>query len=94
VERCPSCGGQVASCECDFVGDAEGADAADDGSGEGHPDAAPRRYPKPKWRDLTSSEKAHLRARIEAGDSDIYALAAEFGCSSSQVAGIKAAMHR
>jgi hypothetical protein len=24
VERCPSCGGQFVSCDCDFVGDAEG----------------------------------------------------------------------
>lgn len=62
--------------------------------GLGHPGAAPRRYPEPKQRELTSGEKAHLRARIEAGESDIYALAAEVGCSSSQVAGIKAAMHR
>lgn len=26
VERCPSCGGQVASCFCDFVGDEGEAD--------------------------------------------------------------------
>jgi hypothetical protein len=53
-----------------------------------------RRYPEPKRRDLAKEEKAELRARIEQGDGDIYALAAEFRCSSSQVAGIKAAMNR
>ena len=53
-----------------------------------------RRYPEPKQRDLTTEEKSQLRTRIEKGDTDIYALAAEFGCSASQVAGIKAAMHR
>ncbi|HJT78750.1 MAG TPA: hypothetical protein VJ739_16215 [Gemmataceae bacterium] len=54
----------------------------------------PRQYPERKQRDLTDDEKAQLRARIERGDADIYALAREFGCSASQVAGIKAAMHR
>lgn len=53
-----------------------------------------RKYPEPKQRDLTEAEKVELRARIERGDGDIYALAQEFGCSASQVAGIKAAMHR
>lgn len=53
-----------------------------------------RKYPEPKQRDVTDHEKSQLRARIEAGDADIYALATEFGCSASQVAGIKAAMHR
>lgn len=53
-----------------------------------------RKYPEPKQRDLTDDEKSQLRARIERGDADIYALATEFGCSASQVAGIKAAMHR
>lgn len=53
-----------------------------------------RKYPEPKQRDLTAEEKSRLRARIEQGDADIYALATEFGCSASQVAGIKAAMHR
>jgi transposase-like protein len=51
-----------------------------------------KKYPDPKERDLTEDEKAQIRARIEAGDGDIYALAREFGCSSSQVAGIKAAL--
>ena len=53
-----------------------------------------RKYPEPKQRDLTDDEKSQLRVRIERGDADIYALATEFGCSASQVAGIKAAMHR
>jgi hypothetical protein len=54
----------------------------------------PKRYPAPKQRDLTDAEKSQLRGRIEQGDADIYALAVEFGCSASQVAGIKAAMRR
>jgi hypothetical protein len=53
-----------------------------------------RKYPEPKQRDLTEAEKAKLRARIERGDGDVFTLADEFGCSASQVAGIKAAMHR
>lgn len=57
-------------------------------------DPEPRKYPESKLRDLTEAEKLALRARIERGDADIYALADEFGCSASQVAGIKAAMHR
>ena len=52
-----------------------------------------RRCPEPKLRDLTADEKSRLRTRIEQGDSDIYVLAAEFGCSASQVAGLKAGMH-
>jgi transposase-like protein len=51
-------------------------------------------YPERKRRDLSDEEKARLRARIERGEQDIYRLATEFHCSSSQVAGIKAAMHR
>ncbi len=53
-----------------------------------------RQYPEPKERELTDDEKQQLRERIERGDADIYALAREFGCTSSQVAGIKAAMNR
>jgi transposase-like protein len=53
-----------------------------------------RRYPEPKRRELAESEKVQLRARIESGHGDVYRLAREFGCSPSQVAGIKAAMHR
>jgi hypothetical protein len=57
-------------------------------------ESKPRRYPEQKQRELSDEEKAQLRARIERSDGDIYALAGEFGCSPSQVAGIKAAMHR
>jgi hypothetical protein len=46
----------------------------------------PRKYPEAKQRDLTETEKTELRARIELGDADIYALASEYGCSASQVA--------
>jgi hypothetical protein len=53
-----------------------------------------REYPEPRDRELTDEEKSQLRGRIERGDADIYALAREFGCTSSQVAGIKAAMNR
>ncbi len=57
-------------------------------------EAEERKYPEPKQRDLAAEEKSQLRARIESGDADVYLLAREFGCSASQVAGIKAAMHR
>lgn len=53
-----------------------------------------RQYPEPKERELTENEKRQLRDRIGCGNSDIYELAREFGCTSSQVAGIKAAMNR
>jgi transposase-like protein len=55
-----------------------------------HPE---QEYPEKKQRELTDAEKAHLRERIDRGE-DYAALAREFGCSTSQVAGIKAAMHR
>jgi transposase-like protein len=51
-------------------------------------------YPEPKQRDLSETEKAQIRERIKKGDDDIYELAREFGCSSSQIAGVKAALHR
>lgn len=53
-----------------------------------------RRYPDPKQRELSDEEKQQLSERLDGGDTDIYQLAEEFGCSSSQVAGIKAAMSR
>jgi hypothetical protein len=53
-----------------------------------------RRYPESKQRELTDEEKDQLRARIERGEGDSYQLAREFGCSPSQVAGIKAWMNR
>jgi transposase-like protein len=55
-----------------------------------HPE---QEYPEKKQRELTDAEKAQLRERIDRGD-DYATLAQEFGCSTSQVAGIKAAMHR
>ena len=51
-------------------------------------------YPERKRRELTQEEKEGLRRHIEAGDDDIYKLSGKFACSSSQVAGIKAALHR
>jgi len=54
-------------------------------------------YPEKKSRDLSEQEKETIRTRIDAGErtkEDTYQLALEFGCSSSQVAGLKAAMKR
>jgi hypothetical protein len=54
-------------------------------------------YPQKKAHDLSDQEKETIRTRISAGEctkEDTYNLASEFGCSSSQVAGIKAAMNR
>ena len=51
-------------------------------------------YPQTKVRELTETEKAQLRARIESGDADIYKLAGELQCSPSQVAGVEAALRR
>lgn len=47
-------------------------------------------YPEQKSRELDATEKQAIRGRLDSGESDIYKLAQEFGCSSSQVAGIKA----
>ena len=68
--------------------------AALEGGGGAAPTPKPRQYPERKQRELTEAEKQQLRERIERGASDVYALAREFHCSSSQVAGIKAAMSR
>jgi hypothetical protein len=57
-------------------------------------DGQQRRYPEPKQRELTDDEKEQIRQRIKRGEEDTYQLAQEFACSSSQVAGIKAAMNR
>jgi hypothetical protein len=56
--------------------------------------AAKWRYPERKERELSQEEKEAIRTRIQQGEGDIYQLAQEFGCSSSQVAGIKAAINR
>jgi hypothetical protein len=51
-------------------------------------------YPVRKQRDLSEEETRHIRQRIEMGEIDIYKLAEEVGCSPSQVAGVKASLHR
>jgi len=51
-------------------------------------------YLEPKQRELSETEKAQIRERIQQGDDNIYKLAQECACSSSQIAGIKAALHR
>lgn len=53
-----------------------------------------KRYPKRKQHELSESEKNSIRSRIEEGTADVYQLAEEFSCSSSQIAGIKAAMKK
>lgn len=53
-----------------------------------------KKYPEPKDRELSDQEKQQIRERIQNGQDNIYELAQEFGCSSSQIAGIKAAMTR
>jgi hypothetical protein len=45
-------------------------------------------------RGLDEPTKAEIRRRIKQGTTDIYKLAAEFGCGPSKIAGIKAAMTR
>jgi len=54
----------------------------------------PSMSPEPKQRGLSETEKAQIRERIQQGDDNIYTLAQEFACSSSQIAGLKAALHR
>jgi transposase-like protein len=54
----------------------------------------PSMYPEPNRHELSETEKAQIRKRIQQGDDNIYKLAQEFGCSASQIAGIKAARHR
>jgi hypothetical protein len=51
-------------------------------------------YPEPKRRELNEVEKARLRERVRTGDADVYQLADDYDRSSSQVAGLKAAMTR
>ena len=58
-----------------------------------------RRYPAPKTRELSESEKHYIRSRIdkdeaEKGEADSFAISTEINCSPSQVAGIMGAMHR
>jgi hypothetical protein len=53
----------------------------------------PPAYLARKKTELSEQDKQQIRARIEAGDGDVYKLAAEFGCVPTQVAAIKAWMH-
>lgn len=53
-----------------------------------------RKYPERKERDLSEKEKQGIRDQIQSGRADVYVLAQEFHCSSSQVAGIKAALSK
>jgi hypothetical protein len=53
----------------------------------------PPAYLERKKTELSDQDKQQIRARIEAGDGDVYKLAAEFGCVPTQVAAIKAWMH-
>jgi hypothetical protein len=53
------------------------------------------KYPAKKDRDLTEEEKRGVRARIEELEKGVTEqIAKEFRCSPSQIAGIKARMHR
>jgi hypothetical protein len=47
-------------------------------------------YLRKKSRDLSREETRQVRVRIERGQTDVYELAAEFGCVPAQIAGIKA----
>ena len=57
-------------------------------------DTKERIYPEKKFRDLKETEKAQIRALLDEGKTDTYAIAEQFGCSTSQVAAIKANMKR
>ena len=51
-------------------------------------------YPEKKIRELTEDEKGEISRHIEEGDDNIYELAKQFGCSPSQVAGVKSYLKR
>jgi len=51
-------------------------------------------YPQKKKRELTEVEKEEIRKHSEKGKGNVYELAEEFGCSTSQVAGVKSTMNR
>jgi hypothetical protein len=51
-----------------------------------------RRYLEKKTRELSPEETEQIRDRIDKGLGDVYALATEFGCVPTQIAGIKAHM--
>jgi hypothetical protein len=50
------------------------------------------KYPIRKEQELTEPTKAEIRDSVKRGASDVYKLAEKFGCSPSQIAGIKTAM--
>ncbi len=49
-----------------------------------------RKYPELKERELQEHEKQQIQALLLRGEQDIYSIARQFSCSTSQVAGIKA----
>jgi transposase-like protein len=49
-------------------------------------------YPQKRIKILTKEEKGEIRMRIKEGDDNIYELAKKFGCSTSQIAGVKSDM--
>lgn len=51
-------------------------------------------YPEKKLRNLSNYEKEEIRGKIRENNGASEILAEEFDCSSSQIAGIKAAMTR
>jgi hypothetical protein len=51
-------------------------------------------YLEKKRDTLSDSAKQQIRKRIDAGDGNVYQLALEFGCVPTQIAGIKAHMHK
>ena len=57
-------------------------------------DGGKPRYPQPKTRELSAAEKSDIREQLKTGERDIHKLAADFGCSASQVAGIEAHLTR
>ena len=51
-------------------------------------------YPEHKWRELSDTENFEIRELITNGNDDIWEIAEAYDCSTSQVAGIKAAITR
>jgi len=51
-------------------------------------------YPEKKSRELSEVEKEEIRKHIKRGNDCICELAKRFNCSTSQVAGVKAALNR
>ncbi|HMK77832.1 MAG TPA: hypothetical protein VK568_16855 [Thermodesulfobacteriota bacterium] len=53
-----------------------------------------KEYPQKKIRELREVEKKEIRKHVKGGDENVYKLANEFHCSTSQIAGVKAALNR